>query len=80
MGAKKCECVDLGFGYGYSEWEVRFKLAPRNGDLSASIPETPEPLALRSGPELGPGLKFELSANLGSVGQNFVGSGAYTQR
>ena len=39
MGTKKC--VEWGFGYGESEYEVSFGLAPRNGELSPSVPETP---------------------------------------
>ena len=41
MGTKKC--VEWGFGYGESEYEVSFGLAPRNGELSPSDPETQEP-------------------------------------
>ena len=41
MGNKKC--VKWGFGYGESEYEVSFGLAPRNGELSPSEPKTPEP-------------------------------------
>ena len=41
MGIKKC--VEWGFGYGESEYEVSFGLAPRNGELSLSVSETPEP-------------------------------------
>ena len=37
------KCVEWGFGYGKSEYEVSLGLAPRNGDLSPSDPETPEP-------------------------------------
>ena len=41
MGTKKF--VEGGFGYGESEYEVSFSLALRNGELSPSDPETPEP-------------------------------------
>ena len=41
MGTKKC--VEFGFGYGESEYEVSFGLAPRNGELPPSVPKTPEP-------------------------------------
>ena len=44
MGTKKY--VEGGFGYGESEYEVSFGLAPRNGELSLSDPETPEPFNL----------------------------------
>ena len=37
------EMVECCFGYGESEYEVSFGLAPRNGDLSPPVPETPEP-------------------------------------
>ena len=35
--------VKRGFGYGESEYEVSIGLSPRNGELSSSVPETPEP-------------------------------------
>ena len=35
--------MKLGFGYGKSENEVSFGVATRNGELSRSDPETPEP-------------------------------------
>ena len=41
MGTKKY--VEWGFGFGESEYEVSFGLAPRNLELSHSAPETPEP-------------------------------------
>ena len=41
VGTKKC--VGWGFGYGESEYEVSFGLAPRSGELSPSDPKTPEP-------------------------------------
>ena len=40
------QCMKWGFGYGESECEVSFGLAPRNGELSHSVPETPEPFNL----------------------------------
>ena len=40
VGPKKC--MEWGFGYGKSEYEVSFGLAPRNGELSPSVPETPK--------------------------------------
>ena len=33
-------CVEWGFGYGESEYEASFGLAPRNVELSPSDPET----------------------------------------
>ena len=41
MGTK--EYVEGGFGYGESEYEISFDLAPRSGELWPSGPETPEP-------------------------------------
>ena len=69
-----------GFGYGESEYEVSFGLAPRNGELSPSVPETQEPFNSpfrarnpeRSSDSNSP-------QNLGSVSQN-LGSWAYTPR
>ena len=46
-GIKKC--VEWGFRYGESEYEISFGLAPRNEELSPQDPETPEPFTLRSG-------------------------------
>ena len=37
------KCVERGFGYVESEYEVRFGLAHRNGELSLSDPETTAP-------------------------------------
>ena len=39
MDTKKC--VELGFGHRKSEYEVKFGLVPRSGDLSPSDAETP---------------------------------------
>ena len=35
--------MERGFGYGKSEYEVSFGLSSRDGELSSSDPETPEP-------------------------------------
>ena len=43
MGTTKCEEWGFRHGVGESEYEVSFGLAPRNGELSPSIPETREP-------------------------------------
>ena len=75
MGTKKC--VEWVFGYGESEYEVSFGLAPRNGELSPSDPETPEPLKCPfwdRNPERS--ADSNPPQNLGSVGQNF-GRGSY---
>ena len=40
------------FGYGESEYEVSFGLAPRNGELSPSNPETPERVQIRASREI----------------------------
>ena len=69
MGTKKC--VEWGFGYGESEYEVSFGLAPRNIELSPSDPETPEPFNSRfwvRDPERSS--DSNSPQNLGSVGQN----------
>ena len=66
MGTKKC--VERDLGYGDSEYEVSFGLAPRNGELSPSDPETPEPF---NSP-----FRFELPQNLGSWVKTWD-SGAY---
>ena len=78
MGTKKC--VEGAFGYGESEYEVSFGIAPRNGELSPSVPETPEPLNSpfqARNPERSSDSNFP--QYLGSVSQN-LGSGAYTPR
>ena len=41
VGTKKC--VEWGFGYGESEYEVRFGQAPSNGELSRSDIKTTKP-------------------------------------
>ena len=75
MSTKKC--VELGLGYGESEYEVGFGLAPQNRELSPSVPETPEifdsPFRARN-PELSSDLDYP--QNPGSVDQN-LGPGAY---
>ena len=77
MGTEKC--VEGDFGYGESEHEVSFGLAPRNGELSPSVPETPERFN-SPGPEPGTDFRFELPAKFG-VGKSKPGSrGIYTQR
>ena len=69
MRTKKC--VEWGFGYGESEYEVSFGLAPRNGELLPSDPQTPEPFnsSLRS---RSPDRSSDSNSppKLGSVGQN----------
>ena len=66
VGTKKY--VEGDFGYGESEYEVRFGLAPRNGELLPSDPRTFEPFnsPFRFGP--GTELRFELSAKFGVGG------------
>ena len=44
------EMCGVDFGYGESEYEVSFGLAPRIGELSPSVPEIPDPFNPRSGP------------------------------
>ena len=66
------------FGYGESEYEVSFGLAPRNGELSPSVPEILEPFnsPIRArNPERSS--DSNSPQNLGSVGQN-LDPGAYT--
>ena len=79
MGTKKY--VEGGFGYGKSEYEVSFGLAPRNGELYPSDPETPDsfnsPFRDRN-PEQSSDLNFP--KNLGSVGQNVGARGIYKGR
>ena len=79
MGTK--ECVELGSGYGSSEYEVSFRLAPRNGDLSPSDPQTHEPLNSPFRPR-NPEWTSDsnLSQNVGSAGQNLGSRGVHTQR
>ena len=68
MGTKKC--VEWGFGYVESEYEVIFGLAPRNGELSPSVPKTQEHFnsPFRA---LSPERSSDSNSpqNLGSVGQ-----------
>ena len=69
-----------GFGHGESEYEVSFGLAPRNGELSPSVPKTPEPFIspfrIRN-PERS---SYSNSPqNLGSVGRK-LGAGANIPR
>ena len=68
---------EWGFGYGESEYEVSFGLAPRNGELSPSVPETPEPFntPFRALTEF----RFELPTKFG-VSMSKLGPGAYTIR
>ena len=78
MGTKKY--VEEGFGYGESEYEVSFGLAPRNGELSPSVPKTPEPFnspCRARNPERSS--NSDSPQNLGSAGQN-LGPGAYAPR
>ena len=49
MGTKRC--VKWGFVFRESEYEVSFGIAPRNGELSPSVPETPEPCSGPRNPE-----------------------------
>ena len=44
MGTKKC--VEWGFGYGESEYELSFGVAPRNEEFSPSDPVLCENIAL----------------------------------
>ena len=78
MGTKKC--VEGGFGYGESEYEVSFGLAPRNGELFPSVTKTPEPFnspfRARNPERSSDSIS---SKNLGSVGQN-LGPGAFVPR
>ena len=79
MGTKKC--VEWGFGYRESEYEVSFGLASRNGELTPSEPKTPEPFnsPFRArNPERSP--DSNSAQNLGSVGQKLGSRGIYTQR
>ena len=65
------EMCGAGFGYGESEYEVSFGIAPRNGELSPSVPKTPEPFnsPFRArNPERSS--DSNASQNLMSVGQN----------
>ena len=78
MGTKKC--VEWGFGYGESEYEISFGLARRNGELSPSDPKTPEPFnsPFRSrNPERTS--DSNSPQNVGSVGQNLGSRGIYTR-
>ena len=67
--------MEWGFGNGESEYEVSFGLAPQKGELSLSVPETPElftsPLQARN-PEPGTEFRFELPAKFG-VGTSKLG-------
>ena len=78
MGTKKR--VGGVSGQGKSGYEVSFGLAPRNGELSPSDPEIPQPFnsPLRArNPERSS--DSNSPQNLGSGGQN-LGPGAYTPR
>ena len=62
--------LGLGFGYGESEYEVSFRLAPQNGELSPTVPKTQEfnsPFRARN-PERSS--DSNSPQNLGSVCQN----------
>ena len=79
VGAKRC--VEWAFGYGKSEYKVSFGLAPRNGELSPSDPETLEPFnsPFRDlNPERSSYSNFP--QNLGSVSQNLGSQSLYTQK
>ena len=73
--------VEWGFEYGESEYEVSFGIAPRNGDLSPSDPETPE---LFSSPFRARNPKrssyWSSPHNLGSVSQNLGSRSICTKR
>ena len=63
VGTKKC--VEWGFGYGESMYEVVFGRVPRNGDLSPSAPETLEHLFYVPSPDAGTEFRFKLAAKFG---------------
>ena len=67
MGTKKC--VDWGFGYRESVYDVGFGLEPGTESYYLQILKHRVILTLRSWPQ-----------NLGSVDQNFGARGIYTQR
>ena len=74
MGTKKC--VQRGFGYGESEYEVSFGIAPQNGELSPSNPQTSEPFNSPfqvQNPKRTSDSNFP--SNLGSVCQNLWSRG-----
>ena len=69
VGTKKC--VEWGFGYGESEYEVSFGLAPQNEELSPPDPQTQEPfnspIRARNPERTSDSISPQ---SLGSVGQN----------
>ena len=73
--------VEWGCRYGEAKYEFSFGLAPRNGELSPSVPKTPEPFnspfRVRH-PERSSDSKAR--ENLGLVFQNWEYRGIYTQR
>ena len=54
------KCMEWGFGYGESEYEVSFCQATRNEDLSPSDPKATEPLTLSSGPGTRNGVQIRI--------------------
>ena len=67
MGTK--EYVEWGFGYGKSDYEVSFRLAPRNGDLTGTPEHCKCPFPDQD-LEWSTGSRFPQS--LGSVGQSML--------
>ena len=75
------KCLEWGFGYKKSEYEINFGRASRNGVLSPSDPQTPEPF---NSPFRARNLErasdSNFAQNLGSVGQNLGSRSIHTQR
>ena len=72
-------CVGC-FGYGESEYDVSFGIAPRNGELSSSEPETPDILTLRPGTGTRNGVQIRTPRKIWVGRAKLAGRGIYPLR
>ena len=72
------EIWEGGFGYGESEYEVSFGLAPRMGSYSLPILIPQNRLALCSGPGIRNGVHIRIAPKYAVCKSKTLGHGAYT--